>query len=50
LANQISLAINRVQPELHVTASYYDCVFDPAKLQASLDSIVAAPPYPLVEK
>jgi hypothetical protein len=50
LANQISLAINRVQSELHVTASYYDCVFDAAKLQASLDSIVAAPPYPLVEK
>jgi hypothetical protein len=49
-ANQISLAINRVQSELHVTASYYDCVFDTAKLQASLDSIVAAPPYPLVEK
>jgi hypothetical protein len=50
LANQISLAINRVQSELHVTASYYDGVFDAAKLQASLDSIVAAPPYPLVEK
>jgi hypothetical protein len=49
LANQISLAINPVQSELHVTASYYDCVFDTAKLQASLDSIVAAP-YPLVEK
>jgi hypothetical protein len=43
LANQISLAINRVQSELHLTASYYDCVFDTAKLQASLDSIVAAP-------
>lgn len=50
LANQISLAINRVQSELHVTASYYDCVFDTAKLQASLDSIVAAPPCPLAEK
>jgi hypothetical protein len=49
LANQISLAINRVQSELHLTASYYDCVFDTAKLQASLDSIVAAP-YSLVEK
>jgi hypothetical protein len=49
LANQISLAINRVQSELHLTASYYDCVFDTAKLQASLDSIVAAP-YRLVEK
>ncbi len=49
LANQISLAINRVQSELHLTASYYDCVFDTAKLQASLDSIVAAP-YLLVEK
>ena len=49
-ANQISLAINRVQSELHVTASYYDSVFDTAKLQSSLDSIVAAPPYPLVEK
>lgn len=48
LANQISLAINRVNSELHLTASYYDCVFDTAKLQASLDSIVAAP-YPLVE-
>ena len=43
LANQISLAVNRVQSELHVTASYYDCVFDTAKLQASLDSIVAEP-------
>jgi hypothetical protein len=42
LANQISLAINRVQSELHLTASYYDSVFDRAKLQASLDSIVAA--------
>jgi hypothetical protein len=49
-ANQISLAINRVQSELHVTASYYDCVFDTAKLQASLDSIVEAPPYPVVDK
>jgi hypothetical protein len=49
LANQISLAINRVQSELHLTASYYDCVFDTAKLQASLDSIVAAP-CPLVEE
>jgi len=49
LANQISLAINRVQSELHLTASYYDCMFDTAKLQASLDSIVAAP-YSLVEK
>jgi len=49
-ANQISLAINRVQSELHVTASYYDCVFDAAKVQASLDSIVAAPPHPVVEK
>jgi hypothetical protein len=48
-ANQIALAINRVQSELHLTASYYDCVFDTAKVQASLDSIVAAP-YPLVEK
>jgi hypothetical protein len=42
-ANQISLAINRVQSELHLTASYYDCVFDTAKLQAALDSIVVAP-------
>jgi hypothetical protein len=49
LANQISLAINRVQSELHLTASYYGSVFDTAKLQASLDSIVAAP-YSLVEK
>jgi hypothetical protein len=39
-----------VQSELHLTASYYDCMFDTAKVQASLDSIVAAPPYPLVEK
>lgn len=45
-ANQIALAINRVQSELHLTASYYDCVFDTAKIQASLDSIVAAPPQP----
>jgi hypothetical protein len=49
LANQIALAINRVQSELHLTASYYDGVFDTAKLQASLDSVVAAP-YSLVEK
>jgi hypothetical protein len=49
LANQIGLAINRVQSELHLTASYYDSVFDRVKLQASLDSIVAAQ-YPLLEK
>jgi hypothetical protein len=47
-ANEISLAINRVQSELHLTASYYDSVFDRAKLQASLDSIVAAE-CPLLE-
>lgn len=46
-ANRISLAINRVQSELHLTASYSDSVFDRAKLQASLDSIVAAE-YPLL--
>lgn len=48
-ANQISLAINRVHSELHLTASYHDSVFDRAKMQAALDSIVAAE-YPLLEE
>ncbi|WP_166903231.1 hypothetical protein [Mycobacterium sp. DL440] len=41
-ANQISLAINRVGSELHLTASYYAGTFDPGKITAVLDRIVAA--------
>lgn len=45
-ANQISLAINRVGSELHLTASYYGSTFDPGTVNAVLDSIVA-PDSPL---
>ncbi|MED5812397.1 hypothetical protein VST63_08490 [Mycolicibacterium sp. 050232] len=41
-ANQISLAINRVASELHLTASYYASTFRPEMIAAVLDRIVAA--------
>ncbi|OMC40172.1 hypothetical protein A5740_24465 [Mycobacterium sp. GA-1841] len=40
-SNQISLAINRVGSELHLTASYYAGTFDPATIDAALAAIVA---------
>ncbi|MGA5542175.1 hypothetical protein ACPCIR_10010 [Mycobacterium sp. NPDC051198] len=41
-SNQISLAINRVGSELHLTASYYASTFDSEVIAAVLDRIVAA--------
>ncbi|MFV8170141.1 hypothetical protein [Mycolicibacterium peregrinum] len=41
-SNQISLAVNRVASELHLTASYYASTFDPEAIAAVLDRIVAA--------
>lgn len=40
-SNQISLAVNRVDSELHLTASYYASTFDPETISAVLDRIVA---------
>lgn len=40
-SNQISLAINRVGSELHLTASYYAGTFDPGTINAALEGIVA---------
>lgn len=41
VSNQITLAINRVGSELHLTASYFDSEFNARSVQAALDSVVA---------
>src|SRR5262249_29420815 len=41
-SNQISLAINRVGSELHLTASYYGSTFDSGTINAALESIVGS--------
>ena len=41
VSNQITLAINRVGSELHLTASYFDSEFDSSSVQAAIDSVVA---------
>ena len=40
-ANQVTLAINRVESQLHLTASHYPSVIDSEKLQRALDMVVA---------
>jgi hypothetical protein len=37
--NQITLAINRIQSELHLTASYYETAFDRSTVQTVLDKL-----------
>jgi hypothetical protein len=45
--NQITLAINRIRSQLHLTASYYETAFDRSTVQAVLDKMTTHQAMPL---